>query len=272
MKYGITLLMLCLLAGCAQRNTQLPPVSGNPEPVNSPAIIQELTPMSELTAKALSDSRSFENAILERDMRMKKAGWIVAALAGLLLVFALAALILLLPLKTTTVELYTLDRQTGRIERVTTVGEDKLDTSEVLNLSQTASYVKRREGYNYFALQQDYRETQMFNSDEVNKEYLDWFNSPDAPDAVFQQAAYVVTVEVLSNVPSEGTGSSMVEMLRIKRTIRKVKDNTETYDYWTVRMTYRYFPQKKMTASEREVNPFGFIVTSYQRFKEKSDE
>ncbi|NUB65141.1 type IV secretion system protein, partial [Escherichia coli] len=84
------------------------------------------------------------------------------ALAGLLLVFALAALILLLPLKTTTVELYTLDRQTGRIERVTTVGEDKLDTSEVLNLSQTASYVKRREGYNYFALQQDYRETQMF--------------------------------------------------------------------------------------------------------------
>ncbi|MGK7591397.1 VirB8/TrbF family protein, partial [Salmonella enterica] len=68
----------------------------------------------------------------------------------------------------------------------------------------------------------------MFNSDEVNKEYLDWFNSPDAPDAVFQQAAYVVTVEVLSNVPSEGTGSSMVEMLRIKRTIRKVKDNTET--------------------------------------------
>ncbi|NUD47733.1 type IV secretion system protein, partial [Escherichia coli] len=90
--------------------------------------------MSELTAKALSDSRSFENAILERDMRMKKAGWIVAALAGLLLVFALAALILLLPLKTTTVELYTLDRQTGRIERVTTIGEDKLDTSEVLNL------------------------------------------------------------------------------------------------------------------------------------------
>ncbi|MGG4968458.1 hypothetical protein [Escherichia coli] len=44
MKYGITLLMLCLLAGCAQRNTQLPPVSGNPEPVKSPAIIQELTP------------------------------------------------------------------------------------------------------------------------------------------------------------------------------------------------------------------------------------
>lgn len=42
MKYSITLLMLWLLTGCAQQN-QLSPVSGSPEPVNSPAIIQELT-------------------------------------------------------------------------------------------------------------------------------------------------------------------------------------------------------------------------------------
>lgn len=44
MKYGISLLMLCLLTGCAQQKTPVPPVSGNPEPVNSPAMIQELTP------------------------------------------------------------------------------------------------------------------------------------------------------------------------------------------------------------------------------------
>lgn len=43
MKYGIALVMLCLLAGCAQQQQPLPPVSGNPEPVNSPAIVQELT-------------------------------------------------------------------------------------------------------------------------------------------------------------------------------------------------------------------------------------
>lgn len=228
--------------------------------------------MTDATAKALSDSRSFENIILERDQRMKKAGWLVAGLAGLLLTGTITALIVLLPLKTTTVQLYTLDRQTGRIERVTTVSEDALDTAEVLNLSETASYVKRREGYNYFALQKDYNETQMFNSSDVNKEYLDWYDGPDAPDTVFRKAENVVTVEVLSNVPSAGTKPDNVEMLRIKRTIRRVKDNQETYDYWTVRMTYRYVPQKKMTASEREVNPFGFLVTSYQRFKEKSDE
>jgi len=34
---------LCALTGCAQHQGDLPPVSGDPQPGNSPAIIQELT-------------------------------------------------------------------------------------------------------------------------------------------------------------------------------------------------------------------------------------
>lgn len=44
MKFSIFLLILCVLAGCAQHKGNLPPVSGSPQSVNSPAIIQELTP------------------------------------------------------------------------------------------------------------------------------------------------------------------------------------------------------------------------------------
>ncbi|WP_183096569.1 hypothetical protein [Gibbsiella quercinecans] len=43
MKFSLFLLMLCTLTGCVQHNIDLPPVSGTPQPVNSPAIIQELT-------------------------------------------------------------------------------------------------------------------------------------------------------------------------------------------------------------------------------------
>ena len=43
MKFSILLLMLCALTGCAQHQGELSPVSGDPQPVNSPAIIQELT-------------------------------------------------------------------------------------------------------------------------------------------------------------------------------------------------------------------------------------
>lgn len=43
MKFSLLLLMLCALAGCVRHNGGLPPVSGEPQPVNSPTTIQELT-------------------------------------------------------------------------------------------------------------------------------------------------------------------------------------------------------------------------------------
>lgn len=43
MKYSIIFMMLCALMGCAQQKDALPKVSGTAEPVNSPAIMEELT-------------------------------------------------------------------------------------------------------------------------------------------------------------------------------------------------------------------------------------
>ncbi|EBK5908592.1 type IV secretion system protein [Salmonella enterica] len=227
--------------------------------------------MSELTKKAVSESRSFEASLREKEERLKKLGWFCSAVLVFMLIGTIVAIIIMLPLKTTKVELYTLDKQTGRIEKVTTVDADNLSASDALNLSETASYVKRREGYNYFSLQRDYDDTQLFNSDDVNNAYLDWFNGPDAPDKVFEKAAYVVTVDIISNVHSDGTNPDRIAMMRIKRTTRRISDGAVTHDYWSIRLTYRYVPQAELKTSQREVNPFGFMVTSYQRFKEKDN-
>jgi len=43
MKFSLLLLILCALTGCVRHNGGLPPVSGEPQPVNSPTTIQELT-------------------------------------------------------------------------------------------------------------------------------------------------------------------------------------------------------------------------------------
>lgn len=43
MKSSLVFLMLCVLTSCVQHRHDLPPVSGDPQPINSPAIIQELT-------------------------------------------------------------------------------------------------------------------------------------------------------------------------------------------------------------------------------------
>ncbi|EDC6187918.1 type IV secretion system protein [Salmonella enterica subsp. enterica] len=223
--------------------------------------------MSEVD-KITAASRQFETAILERDTRLKKAGWIVSGLFFIICIIMGVAIVVMLPLKQTITELYSLDKQTGRIEYMTTVKGSELSESDVLNKAETAAYVVRRERYNYFALQKDYNDTQLFNSDKVNQQYLDLFNSDHSPDIIYEKAGYVVNIDVISNVHSDATAPDRLATLRVKRTIRRISDGTETTDFMNIRLTYRYVPSMELTDAEREINPLGFIVTSYQRDKD----
>jgi type IV secretion system protein VirB8 len=216
----------------------------------------------------IASSRHFETVILEKDAREKKVAWLMAAVGFSLAAMAIATLIILLPLKTTEIELWSLDKQTGRYEYMTRIKEQDISTQEALAHSLAAHYVRLREGYNYFSLQRDYDDVQLFNSDSVNKEYLDGFNSDQAPDVIFNKAEYVVYIDIISNVHAPATAPDHLATLRIRRTIRRIADNSVKTDVWNLRLTYRYLPRKQLTDSQREVNPMGFIVTSYQRDKE----
>ncbi|OSM96045.1 virB8 family protein [Lonsdalea populi] len=223
--------------------------------------------MSE-TENIIASSRTFESVLLEKDEREKKLAWRIAAIGFALAAMAITALIILLPLKNTEIELWSVDKQTGRYEYMTRIKEQSISTEKALAQALAAHYVRLREGYNYFALQRDYDDVQLFNSDSVNRDYLDGFNSNQAPDVIFNKAEYVVSIDIISNVHATATDPDHLATLRIKRTIRRIVDNSVKTDVWNIRLTYRYLPRKQLTDSQREVNPLGFIVTSYQRDKE----
>ncbi|EGZ4525082.1 type IV secretion system protein [Salmonella enterica] len=228
--------------------------------------------MSDAAKKVISESRTFEKALRDKDERFSKAGWLLSCFLGFLLTGAIGAIIIMLPLKSKEVDLYALREETGRIEKITTVDEEHLSESDALNSAEAASYVKRRMRYNYFDLQRDYDDTLAFGSDDVNRDYKAEFDGDDAPDKKWKKAAYIVDIDVISNVHSDGTPPDRIGMLRVKRTIRRIADGSEVYDFWTVRMTYRYLPQKELTSDQREVNPLGFTVTSWKPVKENHNE
>ncbi|UMO88898.1 type IV secretion system protein [Pectobacterium sp. PL64] len=223
--------------------------------------------MSE-TENIIASSRTFESVLLEKDEREKKLAWRIAAIGFALAAMAITALIILLPLKNTEIELWSVDKQTGRYEYMTRIKEQNISSEKALAQALAAHYVRLREGYNYFALQRDYDDVQLFNSDSVNRDYLDGFNSNQAPDVIFNKAEYIVSIDIISNVHATATAPDHLATLRIKRTIRRIVDNSVKTDVWNIRLTYRYLPRKQLTDSQREVNPLGFIVTSYQRDKE----
>ncbi|KHS94532.1 MULTISPECIES: virB8 family protein [Pectobacterium] len=220
------------------------------------------------TENIIASSRTFESVLLEKDEREKKLAWRIAAIGFALAAMAITALIILLPLKNTEIELWSVDKQTGRYEYMTRIKEQNISSEKALAQALAAHYVRLREGYNYFALQRDYDDVQLFNSDSVNRDYLDGFNSNQAPDIIFNKAEYVVSIDIISNVHATATDPDHLATLRIKRTIRRIVDNSVKTDVWNIRLTYRYLPRKQLTDSQREVNPLGFIVTSYQRDKE----
>lgn len=218
--------------------------------------------------KLIAESRSFEQREIERDKRAAKAGFVVGGAGLLIAVLAVAAILVMLPLKETTVELVTVDNHTGRTQHITRASKTCITAEEAYQKAMAANYVKIRERYVYPSLQDDYETVQMYNSPEVNNDYLALYAGKNAPDKVYNNGANTVKIDILSSQITDGTAPDKVATIRYKKTIRRLVDNQTRYEYWDARFTFHSDPNKEMSDEEREVNYFGFTVTSWQTDRE----
>ncbi|MFK3708761.1 virB8 family protein, partial [Klebsiella sp. NPDC088457] len=160
------------------------------------------------------------------------------------------------------------DYHTGRVEHVTRVSKTHLTAEAAYQKAMTASYVRLRERYVYPSLQDEYATVQIYNSPQVNDDYLALYAGKNAPDKVYQNGAHTVRIDILSNQLTDGTDPDDVATLRYKKTIRRLADNSTRTEYWDARLTFHSAPNREMSDTEREVNPFGFTVTSWQADRE----
>ncbi|MCV5126653.1 type IV secretion system protein, partial [Escherichia coli] len=122
--------------------------------------------------KDVTDSSvSFEEkniALQERMNRIYKFGGIGGMLIGGLSLLALNAA---LPLKTTVVDAYLIDKVTGVAERLTSVKKENLSENEAIARYFITQYIKHREGYNFFSLQHDYDYVMTYSAENVAADY-----------------------------------------------------------------------------------------------------
>ncbi|WP_142761867.1 VirB8 family type IV secretion system protein, partial [Klebsiella pneumoniae] len=134
--------------------------------------------------------------------------------------------------------------------------------------AMAANYVKVRERYVYPSLQDDYETVQVYNAPQVNDDYLALYAGKNAPDKVYKNGAHTVKVEILSNQITDATAPDRVATIRYKKIIRRLADNSTRDEYWDARFTFHSDPEKEMSDTEREINYFGFTVTSWQTDRE----
>ena len=195
--------------------------------------------------KLIAESRTFEQQMIERDKRATKAGFVVGGVGLLIAVLALVAVVVMLPLKRTDVELVSVDNHTGRLEHITRASKTSITAMEAYQKSMAANYVNVRERYVYPSLQDDYETVQIYNAPQVNDDYLALYAGKNAPDKVYKNGAHTVKVEILSNQITDATAPDRVATIRYKKIIRRLADNSTRNEYWDARFTFHSDPDKR---------------------------
>lgn len=222
----------------------------------------------DLKQQAIDSAKTFESILLLKDDRAKRVTWWVAGSAIALAFLSIAALLVALPLKHTELTIIRVDNVTGRSEIVTTVTEGDIPAQLAQDKFFTGLYVRLREGYNYYSLQRDYDTVPLYGADAVNADYLALFQSKQSPEIIYSNESHMVDIEIISNSISEATEPDRLASIRFKKNIKSLRTGVVKTEYFVARLTFRMDPTKEMTEEIRNVNPMGFMVTSYQVDKE----
>lgn len=222
--------------------------------------------------KELSESSLlFEDIIGKKEKTIRRV-YLSAAVTGVIIsILSLTAVITLLPLKETETRIFSVDNQTGRTEEIVTVNDASVTAEKALARYFTDTYIKAREGYNYFRLQQDYDTVMLFSAEPVATEYNAVFKTDKKPQNIYRKGEQTAKIEVLSKIISDSSNKSDPDKqasVRFKKTVQDIITGQQREEYWVLKMTYRFIPDAEMTVSERDKNPLGFVVTSYLTEKE----
>jgi len=193
--------------------------------------------------------------------KSNKRAWTITFISMALTLLAFGTLFALMPLKSVEPFVVRVDKVTGMVDVMTAVDKRTMKYDESMDKYFTSEYVKRREGYHYDLLQQDYVYTQLNSSKEIAREYKKIYSGDNARDQVLKDQTEITT-KIISVTLNEGGGSKTAR-IRL-RVIRKTKNHAAIESIKVVTLSYEYFPRLMQTEEERLLNPLGFKVMTYR--------
>lgn len=192
-----------------------------------------------------------------------RARLIVAVVAVIAILEALA-LMLLVPLKTSTMIPVLVDRQTGYVEVLKPDGSRELQSSEALTQSLLAQYVTARESFNIADIAVNYHKVALWSAGAAKTDYLALMPlaNPASPLRLYSRTTLVETL--VKSVSPLGAHNALV---RFETRRHDQSSEASQPEEWAAVINYR-FASEALSASDRWLNPLGFQVLSYHRDSE----
>ena len=201
--------------------------------------------------------RTFEQDRIRSLKRSARLAWSIALVASGVAAAACIAVAGLTPLKTVVPFVVRVDNSTGIVDTVSALTAGPNSYNDAVSRYFLARYVQVREGYVYEDAALNFRTTTLMSAPRVQNQFAAWFNgrTADSPQVKFRNATAQVEIVAIAML-----SPSQAQVRFLRKVARSEHDVTVTHWIATIDFTYS---SGSISVRDRDVNPLGFIVTSY---------
>nr|WP_313533900.1 type IV secretion system protein [Brucella anthropi] len=209
------------------------------------------------------DGDRWENEIVRKAKRSKAVAWFVTIIFGLVALFALLALVMLVPLKSFEPVIVVVDKATGYIETKSGLTKaQNLTDSRAITQANVVRYIRTREGYDPYAIDTNFGTAALLSTGDAARELQEQYSTanPNNPAKVYGKNKRVLVDVKSVTFPNDSTA-----LVRFSTTEKSDTDVITKHYIAVVR--YRY-TDEPTTNEWRFENPLGFQVYNYRRDQE----
>jgi type IV secretion system protein VirB8 len=209
------------------------------------------------------DGDRWENEIVKKAKRSRTFAWFVTMIFGVITLLSLTALVMLVPLKSFEPYIVEVDRNTGYIEVKTGLTRPaKLTDQQAVTQANVVRYIRSREGYDPFAIQENFGIAALLSTGDAARELQELYSAANS-----QNPARVLgkNKRVTVDVKSVTFSNASTALVRFSTTEKSDTDAVTRHFISVVRYRYTETPAKNDWRFE---NPLGFQVYNYRRDQE----
>ncbi|MBZ9747666.1 type VI secretion protein [Mesorhizobium sp. CO1-1-7] len=220
-------------------------------------------PLDEKLRYYFQDGDVWEHEIFKRAMRSSRIAWFFTLLFASIAALALLALVLMVPLKSFEPYVVEVDRNTGYIEvKSGLTRTSDLTGQEAVTQANVVRYIRNREGYDPFAIDEYFGIAALLSTDEAARDLQMQFSAANAQNPA---KIYGRLKRVLVDIKSVTFPNASTAIVRFSTT---EKSETEAiHRHWISVVRFRY-TESPLKNEWRFENPLGFQVYSYRRDQE----
>ena len=183
-----------------------------------------------------TDALDFEASKSLMIANSEHRAWNITKGACALTALSWVALVLLMPLKTEVPYVAMVNEVTGYTQLLTTLSEETISKQDALDAFWVGNYVRNREVYDWYTIQDSYDSTLLMSSPDVGRDYANIFEGDDALDSVWGKR-FKAQVRLLSKPIIKNN----IATVRFEKTLSSVEDSRKGQSTtWIATLGFKY--------------------------------